>query len=244
MARTNVDITTPDGICTATLHTPADTGAWPAVIMYPDAVGVRPAFAAMGDNLAALGYAVLVPDLYYRQEWAPFDATTVFGDPVERARLTALVDSLTEERQRVDTAAFLDFLTTRPEVADTPVGVTGYCLGGRMALNAAAHHPGRVGAAASFHGGNLAPADDPAGIHTVADRITATVYVAAADNDSSFPPDQHDRLANALAEANVDHTIETYPAAHGFAVPGNRTYDKAADERHWAALRTLYSHLT
>jgi len=241
MPRIDVTIPTEDGSCTATLHTPQDTGSWPAVIMYPDAIGVRETFAAMGDRLAGLGYTVLVPDVYYRNEWAPFDPSTVFTDPDERQRLGVLAKSVTPALVAADAGAFLDFLTGRPEVAGTAVGTTGYCMGGRMSLTAAARHPDRVAAAASFHGGNLAPADDPDGVHVLADRIRATVYVAAAENDQSFPPEQHERLEQAFVSAGVRHTIETYPAGHGFAVPDNETHDAAAEERHWAALTDLYA---
>jgi carboxymethylenebutenolidase len=243
VARTDVTITTEDGVCAAGLHTPAATGSWPAVIMYPDAGGARATFADMADTLAGFGYTVLVPDVYYRQDWAPFDITTVFTDPDERKRLRDLASDLTPERQRADAGAFLDFLASREEVAGARVGTTGYCMGGRMSLTAAANYPDRVGAAASFHGGNLAPQDDPVGVHRLADRILARVYVAAAQNDRSFPPDQQTRLEQAFAASNLTYTLETYPADHGFAVPDNLTYDRAAAERHWAALRDLYATL-
>jgi carboxymethylenebutenolidase len=245
MARTNVTITTEDGTCAGTFHTPdADGGPVPGVLLYPDAAGARETFAGMGDRLAGLGYAVLVPDLYYRNVgWAPFDTRTVFTDPDERARLGTLASELTQDRRVADAGAFLDFLASRAEVADTPVGTTGYCMGGRMALNAAAHYPDRVGAAASFHGGNLAPEDDADGIHRKADWIRAAVYVGVAEDDSSFPADQYERLALAFADAGITHTMVTYEAAHGFAVPDNETYDQAAADRHWAALTDLYATL-
>ncbi|WP_214402622.1 dienelactone hydrolase family protein [Pseudonocardia lacus] len=238
MARTDVTIGTADGECAATLHTAAD-GAAPAVILYPDAAGVRPTFLDMADRLAGLGYTVLLPDVYHRTPFAPFDPATVFGDPDERARLGALAQGLTPEMVVRDAGAFLDFLGGRAEVSGAAVGTTGYCMGGRTSLLVAAHHPDRVAAAASFHGGNLA-GDDPGSPHLVADRIRATVLVAAARDDRSFPAEQHERLEQALTGAGVRHRIETYPAAHGFAVPDNTTYDADADRRHWAALTELY----
>jgi carboxymethylenebutenolidase len=237
--RTAARIRTGDGECAATLHTPAGGGSHPAVILFPDAGGARETFAAMADRLAGLGYAVLLPDVYYRTPFEPFDVATVFGDPAERERLGVLAGSVTAEMAVRDAGAFLDFLAGRPEVSGATVGTTGYCMGGRMSLLAAGHHPDRVAAAASFHGGDLA-ADDPDSPHLLADRIRATVLVAAAENDSVFPPAQHDRLRQAFADAGVPHSIETYPAAHGFAVADNPTYDPAAAERHWQALAGLY----
>jgi carboxymethylenebutenolidase len=240
MPRTDVVVHTQDGACAATLHTP-DGDAHPAVILYADAVGVRETFAAMADRLAALGYTVLLPNVYYRDEYAPFDVATVFGDPDERARLGALAGSLTAARTIADAGAFLEFLADRPEVSGSTVGTTGYCMGGKQSLLAAAHHPDRVAAAASFHGGNLAVADDKDSPYLMADHIRATVHIAVAQDDPSFPAEQHERLTKAFADAGVNNTIETYPAKHGFAVPDNGTYDQSAAERHWQALTTLYA---
>jgi len=238
-----VSVPTPDGTCPAALFTPDGsdgTGPWPAVIMFPDAGSLRPAFHEMGQQLADLGYAAFVPDVYYRHgEYAPFDFATVFGDEAERNRLFGMVRSVTKAMAASDTGAFLDFLAAQPQVAGTKVGTTGYCMGGGLSLTAAAHHPDRIAAAASFHGGRLAD-DAPDSPHLVADRIAGRVYVAAAENDGSFPPEQADRLEAALKEGGVEHTIETYPAAHGFAVPDSPTYDADAAARHWTAMADLY----
>lgn len=242
MPRTDVTLTTADGACVVTLHTPSSRGSWPAVILYPDAAGVRKTFHAMADRLAGLGYAVLLPDVYYRSGgYPPFDPATVFSDPAERERLTALASSVSNEMVVRDAGLFLDFLADRPEVSGPGVGTTGYCMGGRISLIVAGHYPDRVAAAASFHGGRLAADDDPDSPYLQAQRIRATVYVAAAQNDGSFPPEQYQRLEQALTAAGVKHLIETYPAAHGFAVPDTPTYDTVADERHWTALTDLYA---
>ena len=241
MGKREVSITTPDGTMDAGLHTPAGEGPWPAVIMYPDAGGVRPTFDDMGQQLADLGYAVLVPNFYYRQgEIAPFDMKTVFSDPAERKRLMTLVGSVSKEDATRDTEAMLDFLADQPEVAATKVGTTGYCMGGGLALNAAGRFPERVGAAASFHGGQIA-STAPDSPHLLAGSMDAAVYVAGAEQDGSFDDEQFERLAAALTDAGVDHTLVTYPALHGFAVPDNPTFDAAAAERHWQALRDLYA---
>src|SRR5262245_21619505 len=127
MARRDVLIPTPDGACDASLHTPAGVGPWPAVIMYPDAGGVRPTFHDMAERLAGLGYAVLLPNMYYRLgEFEPFDLTTVFTNPEERKRLMELVATVDKESAARDTEAMLDWLAEQPEVAGSKVGTTGY----------------------------------------------------------------------------------------------------------------------
>jgi carboxymethylenebutenolidase len=182
-----------------------------------------------------------VPDIYYRHgEWTPFDMRTVFGDAAERERLFGMVHSVTADMVVRDANAYVDYLTGLPETKGTAVGTTGYCMGGRLSLIVAGNLGDRVAAAASFHGGGIANANDPDSPHRRAGAIKATVYVAGATDDASFTDEQRALLERALTDANVQHTIETYPAAHGFAVPDNPTYDEAAAERHWTALANLY----
>jgi carboxymethylenebutenolidase len=239
--RLDVQIPAPDGHSNGTLHSPEGDGRWPGVLMFPDAGGTRETFRHMGDQLAGLGYVTLIPDIYYRAgQWAPFDMATLFTDERERARLSSLTSVLTNDRIVADSAAYADFLLARPEVRGPAIGTTGYCLGGRMSMIAAGGLGDKVAAAASFHGGRLAVDGDPSSPHLLADRITATVYVAGAKDDRSFTVEQAGLLDSALTGAGVDHTVVFYPAHHGFAVPDNGTYDAEASTRHWAALRDLY----
>jgi carboxymethylenebutenolidase len=240
MPSISATVTTPDGTCPVTLHTPDGSGPWPAVIMYPDAGGVRDTLHDMAAKLAGFGYAVLLPDVYYRHgDWEPFDMATAFGDPEQRARLMSMIGTVTQDMMASDAGAFLDFLAGRPEVRDGGAGVCGYCMGGRTSLVAAGRQPGRVAAVASFHGGGLVT-DDSTSPHLLADRIKAAVYVAGAENDASFTPENAETLDKALTAAGVSHTIEFYPAAHGFAVPDNPPYDEDAAARHWAAMTDFF----
>jgi carboxymethylenebutenolidase len=242
MPRVDVEIPVPDGVSHGSLHVPDGDGPWPGVLVFPDAGGLRDAFREMGDRLAALGYVALVPDVYYREgDWAPFDMETAFADEKERSRLFGFMGSLTNDRIIADADAYADFLLARPEVRGTGIGTTGYCMGGRMSMVAAGAIGEKVAAAASFHGGRLAVADDPNSPHLAADRIAATVYVAGAIEDASFTAEQAELLDSALNAAGVDHTVVFYQAHHGFAVPDNDTYDQQASDRHWSALRDLYA---
>jgi carboxymethylenebutenolidase len=233
-------VTTPDGTCTVRLFTPEGEGPWPGVVMYPDAGGVRDTFDEMAAKLADLGYAVLLPDVYYRLgDWEPIDMKTAFSDPEQRKRLMSMIGSITPDRMATDAAAFFDYLVARPEVSGDRFGLTGYCMGGRTAVVVAGRLPDRVAAAASFHGGGLVT-DSEDSPHLRAEDIQAVVYVAGAENDGSFTAEHAEQLEKALTAAGVDHKIETYPAAHGYAVPDNASYDAAAADRHWTAMREFF----
>ena len=240
MPSISATVTTSDGTCPVTLHTPNGTGPWSGVVMYVDAGGVRDTFQEMAARLAGFGHAVLLPDVYYRHgEWKPFDMSTAFSDPDERTRLMGMVGSITPDMMATDASAFFDFLAGRPEVKGDAFGVCGYCMGGRTSVIVAGRVPDRVGAAGSFHGGGLVT-DDASSPHLLADRMKATVYVAGAENDHGFTTEHAETLDKALTAADVTHTVEFYPAGHGFAVPDNPTYDKDAAERHWIALQELF----
>jgi carboxymethylenebutenolidase len=234
-------VRTPDGDCPVTLAAPDGDGPWPGVVMFPDAAGARATMTTMAERLAGDGYAVLVPDVYYRMPgWAPIDLTTVFNDPDQRQRLFEMMGSLTADRTASDATAFFDYLAARPEARGETFGTTGYCMGGRMSLMVAGRVPDRVAAAMSFHGGRLAT-DEPDSPHLLADKIRAFVYIGAADNDQSYTPEQSAVLDQALTDAGVAHAIEWYSALHGFAIADHTTvYDEAAAQRHWAAMRDVF----
>jgi carboxymethylenebutenolidase len=238
--RTPLTIATQDGTCAATLVTP-DGGAKGrrGVILYMDAFGPRPALVAMAGRLAEHGYAVLVPDLFYRNApYGPFDAKTAFTNEHSRKALMALIQGTTQAMTARDTAAFLEALETHS--AQGPMGVVGYCMGGGRALTAAGTYPDKVAAAASFHGGGLA-SEAPDSPHLLAPRMKARIYVGVAGVDNSFPPEQSARLAQALREAEVDHAVENYVGkSHGWCVPDHGVYDEAGAERHWKRLLTLF----
>lgn len=242
MTQRDVNITTPDGVCPASLHLPEGPGPRPGVIMYPDAGGLRSTMRDMGDHLAGLGYVTLVPDFYYRNApWASIDMRTVFGVPDERARLMGLMHSVTADLAIRDAQALTQYLLGLPEVSGTAIGTTGYCMGGRISLIVASKLGERVAAAASFHGGNIAAEEDPDSPHHSAGSIRAVVYVGGATDDRTFPDEQRDRLEAALTGAGVAHTIEKYPAGHGFTIADTAAYDAAAAARHWEALSALYA---
>ncbi|AUN32643.1 dienelactone hydrolase family protein [Niveispirillum cyanobacteriorum] len=236
-----VDIQTRDGMCPTWLHLPQGTGIWPAVILYMDGPGIRPALHRMARRLAEAGYAVLLPDLFYRSgAYEPVDPKVTFTDPVLRqAHREKYMAPVTPKAVMADTEALLAFMATRPDIKAGPVGVVGYCMGGRLALVTAATFPDRIVAAASYHGGGLAN-DTPGSPHLLAPRIKARVYVAGAIEDANFDDDQKQRLTQALAEAGVDHVVETRPARHGWVPDDMPVHDPAEAEHHWLTLLALF----
>jgi carboxymethylenebutenolidase len=241
MPRTDVQIPTSDGVSKGTLHVPDGAGPWPGVLVFTDIFGPRDVFLAMGDRLAGLGYVALVPDVYYREQYEPFDLRTAFSDEKERNRLFGLAHTLTNERVIADADAYADFLLARPEVRGSAIGAQGYCMGGRLALVAAGGIGDKLAAAASFHAAQVAVPDDPNSPHQAAGRMRASVFVAGSIEDAGFTQEHADLLDGTLTAAGVNHTVEIWPGHHGFAVADMPVYDEALSERHWEALRDLYA---
>jgi carboxymethylenebutenolidase len=188
---------------------------------------------------------VLVPNVFYRQGRAPLVDTSTLMDPEARGKMFQVLmpwmRQLTPARAMSDAGAYLDFLTAREDVADGPVGVTGYCMGGALALRTAALRPEQVAAAAAFHPARLATdaAESP---HLLMDRVQAEVYVAAADDDPGMPPEQQRLFEETLTRAGVRHVCEQYDGApHGFTMSDTAAYDEAATQRHWDRLLDLFA---
>lgn len=249
VVETNVDVKTPDGTCDAAYIHPR-TGTFAAVLLWPDAFGLRPATREMGRRLAAAGYSVLVPNPFYRISKAPFtDASTFnFANQADMAKLRPLMGSVNAAgAAERDAIAYVAFLDAQKEV-DTrkKVGTQGYCMGGPLIMKTAAALPNRIGAAASFHGGGLvtANADSP---HLLAPKIKARMYFGIAANDDAQQPTAKDTLKAAMAAANVTAEIEVYSGAqHGWCMRdmplqnGAPIYNQADAERAWGKLIALY----
>ena len=244
MPRASVTIKTRDGQAPASVFTPSTgQGPWPAVLVYMDGRGIRPAMFEIGERIASAGYFVLLPDLFYRA--GPYEApgpTAFTDDPAFRARWFAeYFATASQSNLHSDNEAYFAFLAQQPQVRGPEVGTTGYCLGGSLSLLAAAQFPDRVVAAASFHGGNLAT-EKPDSPHLSVDRIKARVYVAGAVEDASFDDTQKQRLTSALQAAGVQHKVETYEGArHGWVPTDSAAYVQEAAERHYRALLDLFN---
>jgi len=218
------------------------SGKHPAVLMWPDIKGLRPAFRAMGKRLAMQGYSVLVVNPFYRDAKAPVVGEGAsFSDPETRKFLIAMARKLTQNASMADARAYIEFLDAQDNVdTNRKVGTLGYCMGGPLIMRTAGAVPNRVGAAASFHGGGLvSDADDSP--HLLIPSSSAHVLHAIAENDDERGPDAKNVLAAAYKAAGVPAEIEVYEGTlHGWCPPDSQVYNKIQAEKAWSRLTALF----
>jgi len=237
----DVTIKTADGTADAYFVAPA-TGKHPAVLIWPDIRGLRPAFRQMADRLAGEGYAVLCVNPFYRWEKSPVvTATSDFNDPPVRERLFGYLKQLTKTLVDTDASAHLAFLDAQPEVDTTrKIGTSGYCMGGAMTIFTAALKPDRVGAAASFHGGGVGT-DKPDSPHLLIPGTNAGYLFAIAEDDDQKTPNEKTLLKAVLEPRKQWHEVEVYAGTmHGWCPPDGRVYNEAAAEKAWARMIDLF----
>lgn len=240
VTESEVEITTPDGVCDAYFAHPA-TGKAPAVLMWPDIFGLRPSFRAMGKRLAESGYAVLVVNPFYRVQHAPTSVEgESFNDPGVRDKLLGLMNALNAQTHVSDAAAFIGWLDQQAAV-DTArkAGTMGYCMGGPIVMRTAASLPDRIGAGGSFHGGGL-NTDAPDSPHLGIPQMKASMLIAIAKNDDAQQPTSKDVLRKAFDDAGVMAEIEVYEGDHGWCVPGSAQYHEAAAEKAWSRMLAIF----
>ena len=239
MIERDVDIPGADGAINSFVVHPDEGGPFPVVLFYMDAPGKREELHDMARRLAAVGYFVVLPNLYYRVER---DFWLRERTEPQLARMFSLMATLDARSTECDTQAMLDFVDGDPAADASRIGAVGYCMSGPFVVWAAAAFPDRLACIASIHGANMAT-DAPDSPHRVAARLRCESYFACAEIDKWAPP-EHIRLLQAgLAASNAAHRVEWYPKVeHGFVFP-QRTgiYDKAASERHWERLFSLFA---
>ena len=250
VTESDVTIKTPDGVCDAAYFHPA-TGKYPGVLVWTDIFGLRPSFRDLGRRLAAEGYAVLVPNPFYRTAKSPVvvDASTFdFNDPENRKKTAAWTAPINQPGAiEKDAVAHIAFLDAQKEVNTAKkIGTQGYCMGGPLVFKTAASVSNRVGAAATFHGGGLVT-DAPTSPHLLIPKMKAHMYIAIAASDDTKQPDAKDKLKAAFAAANVPAEVTVYQGMiHGWTVrdmpkqDGKPIYNQAEAERAWGHLLALY----
>ena len=240
VTKTDVDVTTPDGVADCYFVHPS-SGQHPAVLIWPDILGLRPAFEAMGERLAQSGYSVLVVNPFYRDARSPVVGEGAsFGQPETREIVLPMARNLNAETHFTDARAFVSFLDQQAAV-DTSrrIGTIGYCMGGPMVMRTVAAVPDRLGAGATFHGGGLATdADDSP--HLLIPNTTAHMLHCVAANDDENDPEAKTTLRETYAAAGIPAEIEVYGGTmHGWCPPDSQVYDEAQAERAWSRLLVL-----
>ena len=250
VTESDVTIKTPDGECDAAYIRPA-SGKYPGVLVWTDIFGLRPSFRALGRRLAGEGYAVLIPNPFYRTAKSPVvvDASTFdFNDPANRTKTAAWTGPINQAGAiEKDAAAHIAFLDAQKEVNTAKkIGTQGYCMGGPLVFKTAASLPGRVGAGATFHGGGLV-ADNANSPHLLIPKMKSRMYIAIAASDDTRQPDAKDKLKAAFADAKVAAEVTVYDGTiHGWTVTdmpkqdGKPIYNQPDAERAWTNLLALY----
>jgi carboxymethylenebutenolidase len=240
MIEQTVDIPTKHGATTTFIVHPERDGPHPVILFFMDAPAIREELRDMARRLAAVGYYVMLPNLYYRHGVMELKDLPPLGEQEARARMFGFMNALTIPLVMDDADALLDFADRDPAASPGPAGALGYCMSGRYAINFAARHPERVRAAASIYGVQLVTdeADSP---HLVAGRAKGELYFACAETDAYAPMEMVEALDAALKESAPRAELEVYPGVHhGFAFPQRPAYDKPSAERHWERLFALF----
>ncbi len=236
VTESEVTVKTPDGTADCYFVHPT-TGTAPAVLVWPDIFGLRPAFRQMGKRLAESGHSVLVVNPFYRVKKAP---TADAGAATPIPQLIPLAQALTDTTKMTDAKAFIAWLDQQASVAkNRKVGTQGYCMGGPIAFLTAAAVPDRVGGVASCHGGGLVTTM-PNSPHLQASKTKAQFLIAIAENDDKTAPNDKTVLKDTFAKAGLPAEIEVYPAAHGWCPPDSGVYNKEQSEKAWTRLLELY----
>ncbi len=239
----DVVITTPDGKADCYFVAPS-SGKHPAVLIWPDIMGLRPAFRQMGKRLAQADYAVLVVNPFYRVAKSPVIAPgESFQDPATRARLIPMMMALTPATTETDARAFVTFLDAQRSVdRKRKMAATGYCMGGPLVMRTAALIPDRIGAGATFHGGSMAT-DKPDSPHLLIPKMKAAFLIAVAANDDERDPAAKATLRAAFDRARLPAEIEVYAGAmHGWCPPDSAVYNAPQAERAWSRMLALFTH--
>ena len=241
MLEKNVDAKTPDGVADCEFYAPDENGQWPGVIMYSDVLGTRPAFRDMARRLVGEGFAVLMPNFYYRVSKVPvFPFEPSFGEEKTVARLAELRPTQTPDLVARDVGAYVDTLKAQPQVKAGKVGTVGYCMTGSFALRTAAAMPDDVAVAISFHGSRLY-SDDSDSVHRVLPMIKAKLYFGFAVDDKTMPDEAVEEFKKALDSAGLKWESDVYAGAnHGWCMPDHPKHHPEQSERAFAKMVQLF----
>ncbi|WP_211188669.1 dienelactone hydrolase family protein [Gordonia asplenii] len=243
MTSSTIDVSTADGTADCYLTRPDDAAPHPGVLLFMDAIGMRPQIHRMADRIAEQGYVVLAPNVFYRAGRAPIWPTPALHDPAARAEFFAtiapLMGEISADGCRLAVRDADAYLAELGKHTDGLIGISGYCLGGRLGWASAAAYPTRVAALGGFHTGRMVT-DAPDSPHLLAPQVAAEIYWGHAGVDDSMTPNNVADLNAAMDAAGLTYTTEVYQGAHhGYTMADMGAYNEQAAERHYAALFEL-----
>jgi carboxymethylenebutenolidase len=239
MVEEKIQIPTATGNTEGILYHPEKEGRWPGVIFYTDIVGIRPSQQQMARRVSEEGYAVLMPNVFYRTSALPIFAV---GEERTSQRITELASPLTQEAMMSDASAYVDFLSRQDSVKAGAMGVVGYCFTGKMALFTALSRPDKIVAAASFHAASLAT-NAPNSPHlSLTPNLKARLYFGHAVNDRGMPAEAIEKLNHALGAWGGKYQSEIYEGSlHSWTVPDSPVYNHPQAERAFEKLTQLFA---
>ena len=244
-----IDIPTPDGIMDGYAAHPDGAGPFPLVVLFMDIWGLREELFAIERCIAAQGYYCVLPNLFYREGKVRYERRNAAGQMVS---FDALPHALQEEMRShalalnrrtaaTDIAAVLDFCRDRPVDNTVAAGSVGFCMGGRLAFQAAQEFPGRFQANACLHGTRLVSdaADSP---HRLVGVMQGEMYCGFGDRDGLTPPATRAALDQAFAgRDHVSYRRNVHEGAnHGYSLPDRDVYDSGAAETDWREIFAMF----
>lgn len=217
---------------------PSVSGKFPGVIVVQEAFGLNAHIKDVAARLAREGYATLAPDLYYREK----SGVVAYDNLPEAIRL---MSTLWDDKTVQDMGAAIVYLQRQPFVRAERIGVTGFCMGGRVTFLTACLNPA-VKAAAPFYGGGIgsvmqASERTPKAPLEYADRLEAPMLLFFGGNDPFIPPEEVEKIRRRLDELKKPAETVVYPdAPHGFFCNERDSYRADAAGDAWRRLLTFF----
>lgn len=223
-------LATADGLMPSYVCRPASAGPHPAVIVIMEAFGLNAHIKDVAERIAREGYVSIAPDLFYR-----------FGSPVvpyeDVPRAIGYIQKFDDAVLMAELGVVIQHLKGRPDVRGDRIGITGFCVGGRIAFLTACRHAAAIKVAVAFYGGGIA-ADTPTAPINLADRIQCPVLCFFGESDKMIPMDQVRRLEETLKRLKKTAEVKVFKGAgHGFFCNDRPSYDATAAQNAWITMR-------
>ena len=206
---------------------PAGNGPWPAVVVIQEAFGLNEHIKDVTRRVAGEGYVALAPDLFYRGG----KGRTAGYDNLPKA--LELMGALKDDEIVTDVGNAIAYLEKQPGVRAGRVGITGFCMGGRVSYLAACALPDKITAAAPYYGGGI-PIDRTA-------TLRAPVLAFFGEDDPFIPLDQVEKLRAEAKRLGKNVEVVVYPGApHGFFCNERDSYRPDAAKDAWEKTKAFF----